>query len=105
MRDPAAAERLVRERGKRRCLTCGKPHDCLIDPERPAYYGSWADPDDGHIYRAETPTQTRDRYARALGQIVNALGPDHVLNCADNKCDGCKAEASEALRLAQEALA
>jgi hypothetical protein len=39
----------------------------------------------------------------ALGQIVNHLGPQ-ILDCQEQHCEGCKMEAHEALRIAQEAL-
>jgi hypothetical protein len=43
------------------------------------------------------------QYQYALGQIVNHLGPQ-ILDCPEQHCEGCKMEAHEALRIAQEAL-
>ena len=46
---------------------------------------------------------TEDRFFRALVQIRNVLGPDSF-GCSEPICEGCQAEAAEALRIANEAL-
>ena len=47
--------------------------------------------------------RAEDRWTKALREIVNVLGPD-VHDCRSNTCEGCKAEAAEALRIARQAL-
>jgi len=41
---------------------------------------------------------------KALENIVNALGPALTGGCKENKCEGCKYEMDEALRIAKDAL-
>jgi hypothetical protein len=50
----------VRERGVRRCLTCGKVHDLYAGAAN--FWGSWADPDDGHAYTPESWEDVARRY-------------------------------------------
>lgn len=40
----------------------------------------------------------------ALENIVNVLGPRQAGACKENKCEGCKVEMEEALRVAKDAL-
>jgi hypothetical protein len=44
------------------------------------------------------------RYVRALANIVAVLGPEQICSCAFPDC-GLPEEASEALRIAKEAIA
>lgn len=51
----------------------------------------------------EATINETDRFVRALREIVAVLGPERVLAC-ESHCEGCAVEASEALRIAREAL-
>ena len=42
-------------------------------------------------------------YQQALRNIYNMLGPQ-ILDCPEQHCEGCRAEAYEALRITKEAL-
>lgn len=44
------------------------------------------------------------QWQMALRRIMNVLGPDEICNCEEQHCDGLRAEAHEALRIAKEAL-
>ncbi len=52
---------------------------------------------------ATSRPRPQDRFVDALREIINVLGPE-ILDCEENKCAGCRAEAGEALRIAKEAL-
>ena len=64
-----------------------------------------SEPDDMHITSGGQSVQVdiEDRFFRALVEIRNVLGPDSF-GCSEPICEGCQAEAAEALRIANRAL-
>jgi hypothetical protein len=42
-------------------MTCGKPHNAHKERDSSAW-GSWADPEDGHVYRPMSAAEIVKRY-------------------------------------------
>ena len=57
----------------------------------------------GDVQVESDPVLLSERCVSALREIVSTLGPDWT-DCAYNGCQGCQAEAAEALRIARDAL-